>query len=125
MTQYYEKSVTRQYQKEWMDAWVEAEASLGLKNSFFLIEDGMVTQYVDGEEAEAFHKMVKNMKDYEFDILCNNFEKEIKKKKPDKVKMFKALTIFDEMDNYDLGNDLMKARLKEVRESTHEIPYKI
>ena len=61
MTKYYEKSVTRQHNKAWLHAWIDAEAQLGLKNSFFLIDNGMVTQYVDGEESERFHEFVKKI----------------------------------------------------------------
>ena len=121
MTKYYERSVTRKYRKDWMDAWAEAEASLGLKNSFFLIENGMVTQYVDSDEAEKFHEFVKTMPEEVFNLMCEDFFEAIKKE--DKVEMFKALTIFDEMDNYSLGTPSMKRRLMRVRESTHEISY--
>lgn len=123
MTKYYEYTITRPYQKEWMDAWVKAEAHLGLHNSFFLIKDGMVEQYVDGEESEKFHKFVKNIGEEFFNDLCESFFQAIKDK--DKVEMFYALTIFDEMDNYNLGTPAMKIRLKRVRETTHEISYKI
>ncbi len=123
MTKYFERSVTRQYAKEWMSAWVTAEASLGLNNSFFLIKDGMVTQYVDSDESEKFHKFVENLTEEEFNKICDDFFEAIEKK--DKVEMFKALTIFDEMDNYSLGNENMKRRLMRVRESTHEISYKL
>ena len=123
MTKYYEKVCTRPYQKEWLEAWAKAEADMGLKNSFFLIENGMVTQFVDGDEAEEFHKHVKSLTEDEFNVICDNFFTAIKKK--DKVGMFGALTIFDEMDNYNLGTDDMKRRLKRVRESTHEVSYKI
>ncbi len=121
MTKYFERSVTRQYAREWLSAWATAEASLGLNNSFFLIKDGMVTQYVDSDEAEVFHEFVKGLTEEEFNEICNNFFKAIDNK--DKIEMFKALTIFDEMDNYSLGNETMKRRLMRVRESTHEISY--
>ncbi len=123
MTKYYEKTVRRPYQKEWLDAWAKAEASLGLKNSFFLIKNGMVEQYVDGDEAEKFHDYVRNLSEDEFNDICNNFFIAIADK--DKFEMFKALTIFDEMDNHSLGTDNMQKRLMRVRESTHEISYKI
>lgn len=123
MTKYYEKSVTRKHVKEWMQPWIKAEDSLGLKNSFFLIEDGMVTQYCDSEEAEKFHEMVKNLTEERFNLICEMFFNAIKVK--NKVKMFEALTIFDEMDNHDLGTPAMKRRLMRVREATHEISYKI
>ena len=119
----YEKTVTRKHHKEWLEAWIKAEASLGLKNSFFLIEDGMVTQFVDSDEAKKFYEYVKNMSEEVFENICDDFFKAIEEK--DKYQMFKALTIFDEMDNYDLGTESMKRRLKRVRESTHEISYKI
>ena len=123
MTKYYEKVCTRQYSKEWLDAWAKAEASLGLNNSFFLIENGMVRQYVDSDEAEVFHEFVKNLTEDDFNIICEDFFKAIEDK--DKVAMFKALTIFDEMDNYNLGSDDMKRRLMRLRKETHEVSYKI
>ena len=123
MTKYYERSVTRQHKKEWLDAWARAEASLGLKNSFFLINNGMCTQYVDSDEGEKFHEFVKNLTEDEFNEICDNFFEAIKGE--DKIEMFKALTIFDEMDNYSLGNENMKRRLLRVRISTHEISYKL
>lgn len=121
MTKYYERSVTRQYAKEWMHPWATAEASLGLMNSFFLIDHGMVTQYVDSDEAEKFHKYVKNITEKEFNEICDNYFEAINKK--DKVGQFKALTIFDEMDNYSIGTEGMKRRLMRVRTSTHELAY--
>ena len=123
MTKYYEKVCTREYQKEWLEAWVKAEASLGLKNSFFLIENGQVTQFADGEEAEKFHKYVKKLTDEQFNMICVNFFIAIEKK--DKINMFRALTIFDEMDAHNLGTENIKRRLKRVREATHEISYNI
>lgn len=83
----------------------------------------MVTQYVDGEEAKEFHNMVKNMPEEIFNSYCDNFFVAIKRK--DKVAMFRALAIFDEMDAHNLGTDSMKRRLKRVRESTHEVAYNI
>lgn len=123
MTKYYEKTVRRPYQKDWLDAWAKAESSLGLKNSFFLIKNGMVEQYVDGDEGEKFHDYVRNLSEDEFDKICEDFFIAIEKK--DKVDMFKALIIFDEMDNYNLGTDYMQRRLMRVRESTHEVSYKM
>ena len=123
MTKNYEKTTRRQYQKDWLDAWAKAEASLGLKNSFFLIKNGMVEQYVDSDEGEKFHDYVRNLSEEEFDKICEDFFIAIEKK--DKVDMFKALTIFDEMDNYNLGTDYMQRRLMRVRESTHEVSYNI
>lgn len=123
MNKYFERSVTRPYQKELLNAWATAEAKFGLKNSFFLIKDGMVTQYVNSDEAESFHEFVEKITEDEFNIICEDFFQAIEKK--DKIGMFKALTIFDEMDNYSLGTENMKRRLMRVRESTHEVSYKI
>lgn len=123
MTKYYERSVNRKYRKEWMEAWAEAEAELGLKNTFFLIKDGMVTEYVDSDEAEKFHKYVENITELGFNVFCEDFFDALKKK--DKVEIFKALTIFDEMDNYSIGTPAMKRRLMRVREATHDAWYKI
>ena len=124
MTKYYEKIESiRKYQKDWLEAQAKAEASLGLNNTFFLIEDGKVTQFVDRDEAEKFHEWVKNMSEDVFNLHCEDFYQAIELN--DKTMMFTALTIFDEMDNYNLGTPAMKRRLKKIRESTHEISYEI
>ena len=88
---------TRPYDKDWLDSWIKAEESLGLKKSKFIIENGMVTQFVDEKEAENFHEYVKEISEEIFDLMCDNFFDAIKNE--DKIRMFKALSIFDEMDN--------------------------
>ncbi len=123
MTKFYERIVTRNYKKEILRAWAEAEEKLGMKNSLFVTENGITTQYMDSDEGDAFHEKVKSLTEEEFDKICVHFFKAIEEK--DKVGMFIALAYFDEMDNYDLGNSNMKRRLMRVRKPTHEIIYKI
>lgn len=86
-----------------------------------MCQAGVVTQYCSCEEAEAFHRMVTNLTKKEFDKICEEFFEVIKKK--DLVKMHEALAIFDEMDNYNLGDADMKRRLMRIRKSTQDIVY--
>ena len=122
MKQYFEETVTRIGESlNTVEAWAKGEERWGLKNSIFLCQNGAVTQYCNGEEAEAFHKMVTNLTKKEFDKICEEFFKAIDNK--DLSKMHEALTIFDEMDNYNLGDTDMKRRLMRIRKSTQDIAY--
>ncbi len=124
MTKYYEKIESmREYNEEWVKAQEEAETSLGMEDSYTLNENGMVTRFINCNQADAFHEYVKNMTEEIFNAFCEMFFVAVKVE--DKVQMFKALAVFDEMDNYDLGTPAMKRRLKRVRESTHKISYEI
>lgn len=123
MKQYYEETATRIGESlNTVKAWAKGEERLGLKNSIFVCQKGVVTQYCNGEEAEAFHKMVTNLTKKEFDKICEEFFDAIKDK--DLAKMHEALAIFDEMDNYNLGDADMKRRLMRIRKSTQDIAYK-
>ena len=105
-------------------AWHKGEEKLGLKNSLFVCEDGVVTQYVDSEEGEKFYEMVKNLTEQEFNEICDEFFGAIENK--DLAKMHEGLSIFDEIDNYpELANDDMKRRLMRIRESTESESYKL
>ncbi|KKN59807.1 hypothetical protein LCGC14_0538050 [marine sediment metagenome] len=122
MTKYYEKIESmRKFDKEWVKAQEKAESSLGMDDSYTINENGMVTRFINCDQADAFHNYVRNMKEEVFNVFCEMFFLAIKVK--DKVEMFKALTIFDEMDNYNLGNPSMRRRLKRIREATHEVSY--
>ena len=124
MTKYFEKCVTRiGLTDKDVIAWSLGEEELGLKNSFFICENGVVTQYCDGEEGEKFHEFIKNLKEEEFDEVCENFFEAIENK--NLAKMHVALAIFDEIDNYSLDNEYINKRLKRVRESTQEEAYKL
>lgn len=121
MKYYYKIETMRKYDKEWVEAQLKAEDSLGMPDNFILNNNGLTIQFVESEQADKFQEFVTTYTEEEFDKLCNNFFKAIKNK--DKYNMFLALSIFDEMDNYNLGTPSMKRRLKRVREATHEISY--
>ena len=124
MKQYYEETVTRIGESlNTVKVWAKGEERWGLEKSIFVCENGVVTQYCNGEEAEAFHKMVTDLNEKEFDKICEDFFEAIGNK--DLVKMHEALAIFDEMDNYNIGKVDMKRRLMRIRKSTQDIPYKI
>ncbi len=124
MTKYFEKTVTRMNENlNNTLAWMKGEKELGLKNSLFICEDGVLTQYVDSEEGEKFHEMVKNLTEEEFDEICDNFFIAIENK--NLANMHKALAIFDELDNYPkLVKENMLRRLRRIRELTHTEAYK-
>ncbi len=124
MTKYFEKCVTRMglTDKDAI-AWALGERGLGLKNSLFVCENGVLTQYCDREEGEKFHEFIKNLTEEEFDKICEDFFEAIENK--DLVKMHMALAVFDEIDNYSLGNEYIKQRLRRVREATQEESYKL
>lgn len=104
-------------------AWAEGEKLVGLNNSLFICENGVVVQYCDGDEGEVFFKMVENMIPERFDEICDEFFQAIKNK--DLIAMHEGLAVFNEMDEYDLGTEDMKRRLKRIRESTQEEAYKL
>lgn len=123
MSECFEKTCTRMGENsETIKCWAEGEAVLGLRNSMFICEDGIATQYVSKEEGEDFYNLVENMDEEQFNNICNDFLKAIKEK--DLTKMHVGLTVFDEMDEHDLGTDEMKKKLMKIRESTHEESYK-
>ena len=125
MTSIFEKGVERFYPLDLLDHWVQAEENLGLKNSMFIINKGKITQYYNVEEGERFYLWVVDSLQTEtwFDCICEKFFKAIKEE--NKTKIFETLAIFNEIDEHDLGNDDVKRRLLRVRESTHDIIYKL
>lgn len=104
-------------------AWNKGEEELGLKNSLFICEDGIMEQYVESKEGEKFHNFVKNISEEEFNSICDEFLKALNQK--DLAKMHKALAVFDEMDNYNFGTDVMKRRLLRIRTSTEAESYNL
>ena len=61
MTKYFEKVCTRVGETlASVLLWTEGE-SKWFRNSLFICEEWVMTQYVDSEEAEKFHEMVKNL----------------------------------------------------------------
>lgn len=125
VTKYFERTATRIGENSnTILAWCKGEEKFGLKNSLFICEDGVVTQYVDSEEGEKFHEMVKNLTEKEFDEICDGFFEAIENK--DLAKMHEALAVFDEIDNYpELVSNDMKRRLMRVRKFTESEPYKL
>lgn len=105
-------------------AWAEGEKNLGIRNSLFVMDNGVVTQYVDVEEGEKFYNdLKKNLTEEYFNKIVEKFFKAIKDK--DEVKIWECSAIFDEIDNYpEIANDDILMRLERVRKSTHEIIYK-
>ncbi len=122
MTQkYYKVETMKKWNQEWIDAQIEAEASYGMEDNHFFVKDGTVTQVVNCDQADSFYDFVKTMPEEVFEKMCDEFYKAIEDK--DKVAMFRALTIFDEMDQHDLGTDAMKRRLMRVRKKTQKESY--
>ena len=104
-----------------VDAWIEAEENLGLKNSLFFWDNGTTTQWVDNEEAEAFFKKTKTMN---FDKVMDDYFNALEKK--DKIRIFECLCIFNEIDEHpEIANPDILRRLKRLREATHHEIYKI
>ncbi len=121
MTKFFVEGATRIYSDALIDAWIEAEENLGLKNSMFFWKNGVTTQWVDSGEAEVFFERVKKM---DFNKVFENYFKALKVK--DKVWIFECLAIFNEIDEHpNIANDDIHRRLKRVRESSHEEIYKL
>lgn len=122
------KGVTRMnenYNKNVM-AWVEAEKKLGLTKSIFILQkNGNLTQYYDYDEGEIFHNNVIKMlkRKGEFNELCELYLDSLKRK--NFVEIFIALTVFNEIDEYQLGDFSIQKKLLRIREETHEEIYKI
>jgi len=125
MTEWFEKVCTRLNMSD-KDTikWSKGEYYLGLNNSLFICEDGEMTQYVDGDEAQEFHEWVCRLTEDDFNEICDNFFKALEKK--DLESMHMGLAVFDELDNYpDIGTLEMRRRLKRIRETTDEESYKL
>ena len=121
MSRVYIPGATRVYNDDLLDAWIEAEENLGLNNSLFFWKNGMTEQWVDSEEAEEFFNKVKKL---DFDKVFDDYFNAIEKK--DKIKIFECLAVFNELDEHpEIANAEINRRLKRVRESTHEVIYKL
>ncbi len=121
MTKFFVEGATRMYSDALIDAWIEAEENMGLKNSMFFYKNGTTTQWVDHDEAEVFFKKVKKM-DF-LEVFATYFEAIASK---DKVKIFECLAVFNEIDEHpEIASDRTHRRLKRVRENTHEEIYKL
>ena len=123
MVRYYELAVTRMYSAELVEAWAKGEANLGLKDSFFVMKNGVVEQYINSDEGEKFHEDLKKKLTTEyFGEICDKFYKAIDE--DDKVKMFECLCVFGEIDEYpDIANPDILRRLMRVRQSTQHLIY--
>lgn len=74
MTKYFEKTVTRIGENlKSVKAWAKGEEKIGLKNSLFICENGVLTQYVDADEGEKFHEFVKSLSEEKFNEICDEF----------------------------------------------------
>ena len=121
MTQFYIRGATRMYKDDLIDAWIEAEENLGLKNSLFFWENGTTTQWVDSEEAEEFFNKIKSM---DFNKVMDDYFIALEKK--NKVKIFECLAVFNEIDEHpEIADEDILRRLKRLRETTHEEIYKL
>ena len=124
MTKFFVEGATRMYSDALIDAWIEAEENLGLKNSMFFYKNGTTTQWVDSEEAEEFHKFVKELSEDDIARVFKEYFEALEVK--DKVGIFECLAVFNEIDEHpNIANDDIHRRLKRVRETTHEEIYKL
>ncbi len=121
MTKFFVEGATRMYSDGLIDAWIEAEENLGLKNSMFFHKNETTTQWIDSDEAEAFFEKVKGMN---FDEVFNTYFRALEAE--DKVRIFECLAVFNEIDEHpEIASDDILRRLKRVREATHEEIYKL
>ncbi len=122
MSEYFERTVSRMGMTDsGAMAWAKGEARLGLKNSLFICTNGNMTQYVDPEEGEKFHKYIKDLTDEEFDKICEEFFEAIENKNLEDMHV--GLAVFSELDEYDLGSNYIRRRLLRVRKSTENEAY--
>ena len=125
MDNYYEETCTRMYDLDLVKQWAKAEEDLGLTKSIFISIGGIVTQFIDSKEGEKFHKELKEKLEEElyFGEVCDYFLNAIKEKKI--VNMFRALAVFNEIDEYpEIANAEILRKLMEIRVSTESEIYK-
>lgn len=130
------ESVTRIVSKKELEAWKYGDNSglkkwlgVGFENHKFERGSNGVTLYYDEDEGEIFHEVLtQKLTDDFFDNLIGEYYVilETMENTDDQEQLFKLvcklwpiLTIFDEMDNFQLGNESIKRRLLKVREKTH------
>lgn len=124
-------------------AWHEGESTelkkwigVGFFNHIFQSEKGLVTLYYDIDEANNFEKVLdKKLTEKFFDKLCHNFFELIDQEEcvdtEEKVfnlsvKIWPALTIFDEISKYpEWATHSMLRRLIRVKTSTESFSYKL
>ena len=139
----YKKSVGRECSLFDVKAWYEGESEelkkligLGFFNHVFVSENGFVTLYYDLEESNNFEEwMDENFTEEFFNEICGSFfelTEKINFVESNKdvfeltVKMWPALTLFDELSNYpEWGNETMIRRLIRVRTSTESAHYEL
>lgn len=130
------KSVTRIVSKRELEAWKYGDDTglkkwLGIGFESHKFEQGSdgVTLYYDEDEGAMFHKVLKQkLTDDFFDNLVGEYYTILEKMENTDAQeqlfelacnLWPILTIFDEMDNFQLGNESIKRRLLKVREKTH------
>jgi len=126
-------------------AWSKGEShylqrliGTGFYKTLYICNDGMVKFYYDENEVKQFEKMLEEVDEDFFNMICTDFMI-LCDKVPDMIEnatgeeklqlfseMIPALTIFYEFDNYpDYMNDSMKRRLMRVRENSESKPYEL
>jgi len=134
MTKIYEnllEGVTRWYSMENIKAWAKALENVGLGKCVLIVKDigegkTSVQQYYDYDEGEKFYNLLKLKLDQEmyFEDVCEEFFKAIERK--DRVKMFEALEIFGEIEEYPEITDFATTKkLLRIREQTQGEIYKL
>ncbi|MCK5321028.1 hypothetical protein KAJ38_00450 [Candidatus Pacearchaeota archaeon] len=139
----HKKGLVREYSLFDTRAWHEGESTelrkwigVGFFNHLFRSEKGLVTLYYDIDEANNFERALdKKLTEEFFDKLCHNFFELIDQEKDAdteekvfnlSVKIWPALTIFDEISKYpDWATSSMLRRLIRVRTSTESFSYKL
>ncbi|MDP2947306.1 MAG: hypothetical protein Q8N88_04260 [Nanoarchaeota archaeon] len=104
----------------------------GYFNHIFVVENNNVTVYYDNEEAEkVWRALEKNFSEEFFDKLCDFYFEQIENQNPDNfeilVKIWPALSIFDEISKYpeDFANEYILRRLIRIRKSTQNFYYRL
>lgn len=139
----YKESVTRECSLFDVKAWYEGESKelkkltcVGFFNHIFVSKNGLVTLYYNIEESEKFDEWLEeNFTEDFFNELCDGFFDlvcKIDNMQSNEeifnlyVKMWPALSIFDELSKYpDWGNDVMIRRLIRIRKSTESASYEL
>ena len=139
----HKKCLVREYSLFNVRAWHEGESTelkkwigVGFFNHIFQSEKGIVTLYYDMGEANNFEKALdKRLTEEFFDKLCHNFfglidqekDADTEKKVHDlSVKIWPALTIFDEISKYpEWATPSMLRRLIRIRTATESFSYKL
>ena len=139
----YKKCLVRECSLFDVRAWHEGESTelkkwigTGFFNHIFQSEEGLVSIYYNIDEANNFEKALdKKLTEEFFDKICHNFFGLIDQEKDAdteekvfdlSVKIWPALTIFDEISKYpEWATPSMLRRLIRVRTSTESFSYKL